>query len=235
MKAPKATARLAGVVKSCGKPEPVTLWVNPRKNPPFQAALKTNRVMTIKQETVGTRKDFGVVGFRREPNVSYWIFPEPLDAFEGKRIIGIDYSVLQEPRGQTSDVSLERPPRTRSDKHAPRRHAHSRTRTPQAAASPTPARPPQPPRPIPRFRVTVRCVSFVELPQTVQAGTKREAKEKALAALAGKRIDFSRGTQSRTALRVERVRDGEKESAAMRFRRLRGLSDQPEGGEEDAK
>src|SRR3954453_18306092 len=98
MKIPKATARLAAVVEQSGRPEPVTLWVNPRNDKRLQAAIKQHRVLTVKQETVGTKKDFGIVGFHREPNVAYWIFPKSIQRFDGKRIIGIDYGLLQPPK-----------------------------------------------------------------------------------------------------------------------------------------
>jgi hypothetical protein len=95
MKAPRATVRFAQVVAAAGQPEPVTLWVEPRLDKRFQTALRQNRVATVNQETVGSKKDFAMVGFHRGKHSSYWIFPKPLDAFEGKRIIGIDYQQLK--------------------------------------------------------------------------------------------------------------------------------------------
>src|SRR5262245_61633226 len=103
MKATGSTARLAAVVQVAGQPEAVTLWAGPKRDKDFQEAVKENRVMTVHQTTTGTRKDFGVVGFRKEKNVGYWVFPKPLDKFEGKRVVGIDYSVLKMPKDAAPD------------------------------------------------------------------------------------------------------------------------------------
>ena len=54
------------------------------------AAVRQNRVMTLNQETVGNRKDFGLVGFHPGKHASYLIFPKPLSAFNGQRM-GIKY------------------------------------------------------------------------------------------------------------------------------------------------
>jgi hypothetical protein len=93
MEMPKPTVRFAQVVKECGR-EPVTLWRDPKKVPEFQAALRGHRVMTVVQATVGTRKDFGLVGFHRLEHASRWVFPKALGKFEGNRIIGIKYDLL---------------------------------------------------------------------------------------------------------------------------------------------
>ncbi len=62
------------------------------------AAVRQNRVMTLNQETVGNRKDFGLVGFHPGKHASYLIFPKPLSAFNGQRIVGIKYDLLQSPQ-----------------------------------------------------------------------------------------------------------------------------------------
>ena len=105
----KGTARFATVVAECGRPEVVTLWTRPEANQEFSRARRQNRVMTVNQETVGTRKDFGLAGFHLEKNVSFLVFPKPLDPFEGKRIVGIDYGLLKRESG-------ERQPKRRAKK-----------------------------------------------------------------------------------------------------------------------
>ena len=214
MEVPSSTVRLAAVVKACGKPAPVTLWVDPDTDKTLRAAVKSNRVMTIKQETVGTRKDFGVIGFYWESNVGYWIFPKRLDAFRGKRVIGIDYTLVQEPQGsqpgEAPAAPLRRPPPRRSE---PKPHGYDPrpSRAPTSPAPPPAVRPAPRPvrpaiaRPLLRFQVTVRCSSVVDVLQSVEARTQSEAKAKALRLIADRKIDFSRGTESCSAARVTRV------------------------------
>ena len=53
------------------------------------ALVREERVLSLKQEPTGTKKDFGTVGFLQEKYVSYLIFPKPLTPFAGKRVVGI--------------------------------------------------------------------------------------------------------------------------------------------------
>jgi len=189
MKVPQSTVRLSVVVGKCGQPEALTLWEDPRKDPRFQAALKRNRVMTVKQETVGSKKDFGVVGFYREKNVSLWVFPKPLDAFKDKRIIGIDYDLLKvsKPVGKVEHVE---PPK----KERPR---------PQPVEEPQPAEEPKPEWQ--RFRVTIRATATVEVTQDVEAETAKEAREQALRSSTAQPLDFSSGEISRKVTSLKRL------------------------------
>ncbi len=208
MRVPKSTVRLKLVVQACGQPEPVTLWLNPRKDKRFQAAVEANRVLTVTQETVGTKKDFGVVGFHSGQNLGYWIFPKSLRRFAGKRVIGLDYSLLKQPK--------------LGDRPAPEAGKRHKSKAPLPAQAPKPQ--PQPKS----FRVTFRCTSTVEITHEVSASNVSEAKEVASARMSRKRIDFSRGTQSRVAVRVKKVTQESRDSAAL-FRRIRGLPDLGEG------
>jgi len=202
---PKATARLAMLVKACGQPEPVTLWVSPEKDKGFQRAARENRVLTVKQEPVGSRKDFAVVGFYREKNVSYWIFPKPLDAFRGKRIIGIDYSLVKAPPLTHAAVPAVAPGhRTARTVAPPQVHGKSET---VSEAKPAPTIPAPKPQPVlPKFKVIVRCTSTIEVSQIVVSRSQREAKAQALSRMREHPLDFSLGKQSRVAVKVERVR-----------------------------
>jgi hypothetical protein len=50
--------------------------------------------MTIRASESGT--DFGVVGFHKQKAAArYLAFPKSLKRFEGKRIIGIDWALVQ--------------------------------------------------------------------------------------------------------------------------------------------
>src|SRR5688572_17278959 len=92
------TVRFSLVVKKSGQPEPHTLWTKPESDRELQQALKSNRVMTVHQSSVGTRKDYGTVGFAKSSGGGeILIFPKSLKTFEGKRVVGVKYDLLQEP------------------------------------------------------------------------------------------------------------------------------------------
>ena len=195
MKAPNSMVRLTRIVETCGRPEPVTLWKNPRLDKGFQSAVAQNRVMTIKQEPGESRKDFGVVGFHKEPNTAYWVFPRPLRAFENKRVIGINYDLLKDAPVRAPSIF---PPLARAAR--PRRKSE---RGPEPKAK--------------RFRVVTRFTSTVELQQEIVAESRRAAKAKAGALNLS--VDFTRGTQTRRVVKVGLLGEASA-SPAERFRFL---------------
>lgn len=87
------TSRFRAVIEKCGQPEVYTLWQEPKTDRHFQSLLKNNRVMTIKASDGGT--DFGVVGFNKGNGTRYLAFPKSLRHFEGERIVGIDWALVQ--------------------------------------------------------------------------------------------------------------------------------------------
>jgi hypothetical protein len=87
------TARFRAVIEKCGKPEVYTLWQKPKTDRRFQSFVKNNRVMTIRPSEAGT--DFGVVGFCEGKTSRYLVFPKSLRRFEGERIVGIDWTLVQ--------------------------------------------------------------------------------------------------------------------------------------------
>jgi len=87
------TARFRVVVEKCGRPEVHTLWLKPNADRHFQMLIKNNRVMTIRPSESGT--EFGLVGFHKGKNARYLAFPKSLKSFEGKRIVGIDWALVQ--------------------------------------------------------------------------------------------------------------------------------------------
>ena len=97
----KKTVRFDALVKSSGQPEQVTLWTKPEDDPDFMKAVKQKRVATVIQTNVGTKKDFGVVGFEVKKNAAYLVFPKSLSEENGSKIIGIKYERLaaSEPEG----------------------------------------------------------------------------------------------------------------------------------------
>lgn len=87
------TSRFRAVIEKCGQPQVYTLWQKPKTDRHFQSLLKNNRVMTIRPSESGT--DFGIVGFDKKKGARYLAFSKTLKRFEGERIVGIDWSLVQ--------------------------------------------------------------------------------------------------------------------------------------------
>ncbi len=90
------TVRFTKIVDEVGTPEPYTLWLPPEKDPHLQAAIKAHRVMTLHQENTGHASDFGEVGFVKEVQGSFLLFPKSLKRYEGQRVVGVKYGLLKE-------------------------------------------------------------------------------------------------------------------------------------------
>ncbi len=193
------TARFSEVVKGCGKPVAVVLWTEPAEDRAFSAALKQNRVMTVKEAETGARTDFGVVGFSPGPTSRYLTFPKALTKFKDKRIIGIKYELLEtaEPVGRVVEPGpAPRPKPARYEKTTPPPAVPVRAhRKPAVAAK---ARK--------RFRVTVRFTATVDTVQELDAENRKEAKAKAEAA--AERPDFAAGKLIKRVVRIESAKAG---------------------------
>ncbi len=143
-------------------------------------AVREDRVLTLKQEPTGTRKDFGVVGYLREPHVSYLIFPKPLKEVKGKRVIGIKYDALR-------NTSLATP----------------KPGTVARGRSTGPAAPPKKPKPRPkRFAAIVRLTATNDAQITVEAMNEKEARAKAVNA-AREGADLSNADWDAKLLRLQ--------------------------------
>jgi hypothetical protein len=88
------TVRFAELVKAAGKPYVATLWTDPKDDRHFNRAVRENRVLTVHQPIGTHKKDFGVVGFTEDKNVSYFVFPKRLRAQPETQVIGIKYDLL---------------------------------------------------------------------------------------------------------------------------------------------
>jgi hypothetical protein len=91
------TARFETIVQRCGKPEAHLVLTAPAKDRTLQSAVKEKRVMTVFQESVGTKADRGEVGFHPGPGRQFLLFPKSLRAFAGKAVVGIKYELLESP------------------------------------------------------------------------------------------------------------------------------------------
>lgn len=94
------SVRFTELVKSAGKPEAYTLWLDPKKDGTFQRALKQHRVLSVHQETVGTKADYGNVGYEGDKRAQILIFPKSIQRFAGARVIGVKYDLLEQPRAR---------------------------------------------------------------------------------------------------------------------------------------
>ena len=89
-----STVRFSKVLEACGKPDIHLLLIDPAKDKTLQAAIKSDRVMTLYQQSGET--DHGVVGFEQGRSRQFLVFPKPLKSFQGQRIVGIKYELLED-------------------------------------------------------------------------------------------------------------------------------------------
>jgi hypothetical protein len=89
------TVRFSEVVNSSGKPDTHLLLIAPAKDKTLQAAIKSNRVMTLYQGSGSTTSDYGAIGFVEGPSRQFLVFPQTLKSFADKRVIGIKYDLLE--------------------------------------------------------------------------------------------------------------------------------------------
>ena len=173
MKNPTHTVRLTNVIEQSGKPKFVSLWGKP--DAAFLAAVKQNRVVTVKLHPVGNRAEFGVVGFQKENNVLYLEFPKSLNDFNAKRIVGIKLELVEE-EGVTG-------------KSTPRPTSRTQIRKPI-------------PPPEGRFTVVIRSTIAVDTSYDIKARNKTAAEAKAQEAAKFESLDLSTAKIKRTILRT---------------------------------
>ena len=170
------TARFKDLVEKCGTPEAYTAWVDPKRDQRFQMAWRENRVLTIQQNPAGQTKDFGVVGFHKDGNVAYLLFPKPLTEFEGRRIVGIAYDAVHTPpRGP-----VVKPSAAKKKKSSPH---------------PTPG--------TKSFSVTICVTAQLEYTETVNATSSSAAKAEAVKAAESRDLDLSSAEITRTVVGIE--------------------------------
>ncbi len=185
---PEKSARFASVVQAAGEPEPVYLWTDPKEDKRLMAAVKQDRVLTVKPASPGTKRDIGVVGFTPEKSASYLVFPKPLSAFKDRRIVGIKYDLVRTP-GPVGRVVQPGPESGRTGPIEPPAGAE-RSRLA-----------PKPPSPLAkRFWVTIRFTATAEVSQEVEADSRQRAREIAERSVLAP--DLGRATITRKVVRV---------------------------------
>jgi hypothetical protein len=91
------TVRFSQIVAAAGRPRAHTLWVAPDRDPEFKRARAAHRVMTIAH--LAGRTDAGIVGFDPKQGASeFLIFPKSLKAFEGARVVGVKFDLVEQPK-----------------------------------------------------------------------------------------------------------------------------------------
>jgi hypothetical protein len=181
--------RFTKIVEAAGRPAVVSLWTKPERDKNFTTAVRQSRVVSIKQETVGSAKDFGVVGFLREKNVSYLVFPNSLKEFEDRRIVGIKYDLIETSNPIGRIVKPEAAP-------TPSRQRKSREWTSESE----PATKRTPSKRGKGFTVTIRFNATANVLETVEASSKKAAKKLALKQAV--MPDFRRGTATRRVVKI---------------------------------
>lgn len=120
------TVRFSEVVKASGAPETYVLWTPAKQDKRFQSALKFDRIVTVQQDIIGSKKDFGVVGYQELPNAQLLIFPKSLKRFTDRRIVGMNYELL------AKESRVPGPP----EKKEVTKKADRRAQSPDHAATP---------------------------------------------------------------------------------------------------
>ena len=90
----KKTVRFAVLVEAAGQPEYATLWTKPEQDRDFTRAVKESRVVTLIQRNVGTRKDYGLIGFYPQENAGFLVFPRRIEQPPETKVVGIKYEML---------------------------------------------------------------------------------------------------------------------------------------------
>ena len=121
------------------------LLIDPAKDRTLQAAIKSDRVMTLYQQSGGT--DHGVVGFEQGRSRQFLVFPKSLKAFDGQRIVGIKYDLLEEapvtekepakkePVKQADEIERESAPARKASESPKRADRHVPTVVTKAASA----------------------------------------------------------------------------------------------------
>jgi hypothetical protein len=183
----KNTIRFAELVKTSGRPQILTLWSSPGRDVELAKAIHDNRVVTLKQVNVGTKKDFGLVGFFKQRQSAFLIFPKPIEPAAGTKVIGIKYELIETPK-PADPVSLDERARydSKSKSKPPVRSTAQRKKTE-----------------VTKFEIVFEVTATLQVPLSVEAADPTEARKKAESMLAGEQLDFS---NARTKTRVRMIK-----------------------------
>src|SRR5262245_43007130 len=120
----KKTVRFADLVRTSGRPQVTTLWTDPRRDRVFSKAIRETRVLTVMIENVGSKRDAGRIGFHKEKNAAYLVFPEELPRNPNARVVGIKYDQLALPKeSRTEAVAEPKARKLEREKESPKQPA----------------------------------------------------------------------------------------------------------------
>jgi hypothetical protein len=189
---PKKVVRFDALVKLSGQAQQVTLWVKPQEDREFMRAVKQNRVVTVVQRNVGTKKDYGLVGFFQRPKAGYLVFPKALPYPAETKVVGIKYARVaeRETGGPVYKTRRERDP------GIPMREAPSKRQAPARKLRREPQRF--------EFRSDVQLAAVQRIAIVIRARSAREAAQLARKQAALLPMDLKRATLSRTVSRPVR-------------------------------
>jgi hypothetical protein len=122
--APKSV-RFTNIVERCGRPRAHTLWLSPDKDPELQRAITANRVMTVQLSATSGKTDQGVVGFEASPGAQILIFPKSLKSFEGARIVGIKFELVEQPKMELARTPAAKVAHTKPKERKPAAVKHA--------------------------------------------------------------------------------------------------------------
>lgn len=192
--------RFAQLIKAAGRPHAATLWVaRPTEDPDFQRAIAEDRILSVHNVNVGSKKESAEIGFREGRGLSYMIFDKPLPFASGTRVIGLKFDELAQanvtdpvkikPALRKSRVEkvkiVEFPssihaPSQAAEKHAPEDRVPL-VRTKSKVAKAQPPKTVRLEKAVPRFIVTVEFTASFTSKVEVEAATAASALEQALA------------------------------------------------------
>lgn len=163
----KKTVRFDALVKESGQPEQVTLWTKPEDDREFMSAVKARRVVTVMQNNVGTKKDFGLVGFYPKDKAAFLAFPKRISEADETKVVGIKYEQLAQPspNGAIHKPATKKPLGIPMRKEPAPIHAKSRSRERIPPAAPK----------LFTFRATIQLHAEQEETVEVEARNSTEA------------------------------------------------------------
>jgi hypothetical protein len=103
---PMKTVRFSKVVEKSGRPEVYLLMSE--TDPDFRKALNAGKIMGLSGESHGAGTEYGTVGYDKKSHGQLLIFPKPLKAFVGSKIVGIKYDFLSEDSGNRDEKPSRR-------------------------------------------------------------------------------------------------------------------------------
>ena len=140
---PLKTARFTEIVEQCGKPSAHFALLDPAKDRPLQNLLRQNRVMSIYHGHRGEGADYGMVGLIESTGSQLLVFPKSIKRYAGRRIVGINYDLLEDSalvtKSAQPSAATRRQRKSTEEKPA---DASRGKRTPESA--PTKSAPPLP-------------------------------------------------------------------------------------------